>query len=88
MSGRAAAGAYEYFLFKGGVSANTTQNWYLRSEYVTPTPTPDNPTPTGPIIAPTDPATPNVVQPPVPGGQPPEPGATPVTPVVEERGGV
>ncbi|MBN9137832.1 autotransporter outer membrane beta-barrel domain-containing protein [Phyllobacterium sp.] len=88
LSGRAAAGAYEYFLFKGGVSANTTQNWYLRSEYVTPTPTPDNPTPTGPIIAPTDPATPNVVQPPVPGGQPPEPGATPVTPVVEERGGV
>ncbi|MGN8021673.1 autotransporter family protein [Phyllobacterium sp. 22229] len=91
LNGRAAAGAYEYFLFKGGVSANTAQNWYLRSEYVTPTPTPDNPTPVGPIIAPTDPTTPNVVQPPVSTGggvQPPEPGATPVTPVVEERGGV
>jgi type V secretory pathway adhesin AidA len=26
-----AAGAYEYFLFKGGVTAGTAQNWYLRS---------------------------------------------------------
>ncbi|WP_448154063.1 autotransporter outer membrane beta-barrel domain-containing protein, partial [Lactiplantibacillus pentosus] len=29
-----AAGAYEYFLFKGGVTANTTENWYLRSTLV------------------------------------------------------
>ncbi|KAB2676588.1 autotransporter domain-containing protein [Brucella tritici] len=34
LNGRAAAGAYEYFLFKGGVSANTTENWYLRSTLV------------------------------------------------------
>ena len=34
-----AAGAYEYFLFKGGVSAGTAENWYLRSTLVTgPTP--------------------------------------------------
>ena len=26
-----AAGAFEYFLFKGGVSAGTGENWYLRS---------------------------------------------------------
>lgn len=26
-----AAGAYEYFLFKGGVTAGTGENWYLRS---------------------------------------------------------
>lgn len=34
LDGRVAAGAYEYFLFKGGVSANTTENWYLRSTLV------------------------------------------------------
>ncbi len=34
LNGRAAAGAYEYFLFRGGVSANTTENWYLRSTLV------------------------------------------------------
>ncbi len=28
------AGAYEYFLFKGGVSAGTGENWYLRSTIV------------------------------------------------------
>ncbi|MDH7791322.1 autotransporter outer membrane beta-barrel domain-containing protein [Ochrobactrum sp. AN78] len=34
LNGRVAAGAYEYFLFKGGVSANTNENWYLRSTLV------------------------------------------------------
>jgi type V secretory pathway adhesin AidA len=29
-----AAGAYEYFLFKGGVSTGTGENWYLRSTLV------------------------------------------------------
>lgn len=36
-----AAGAYEYFLFKGGVSGGTSENWYLRSTLasgVTPAP--------------------------------------------------
>ena len=28
------AGAYKYYLFKGGVSANTGENWYLRSSIV------------------------------------------------------
>lgn len=38
-----AAGAYEYFLFKGGVSGGTAENWYLRSTLVaaaTPAPSP------------------------------------------------
>lgn len=38
-----AAGAYEYFLFKGGVSAGSSENWYLRSTLVagvTPAPAP------------------------------------------------
>lgn len=47
LNGRAAAGAYEYFLFKGGVTANTSENWYLRSTLVPgsgPPPVPgDNP---------------------------------------------
>jgi outer membrane autotransporter protein len=34
LNGRVAAGAYEYFLFKGGVSANTGENWYLRSTLI------------------------------------------------------
>ncbi len=34
LNGRVAAGAYEYFLFRGGVSANTNENWYLRSTLV------------------------------------------------------
>jgi outer membrane autotransporter protein len=45
------AGAYTYYLFKGGVSAGTADNWYLRSSVAaaaTPTPTP---TPTGPLAA-------------------------------------
>lgn len=46
LSGRAAAGAYEYLLFYGGRSEtggnSNDQNWYLRSTLI-PTPTPDNP---------------------------------------------
>ncbi|HWW59607.1 MAG TPA: hypothetical protein VN047_22150, partial [Sphingopyxis sp.] len=41
---RVAVGAFEYYLFKGGVSAGTTDNWYLRSTLVTPPPAP-TPTP-------------------------------------------
>ncbi len=35
---RVAVGAFEYYLFKGGVSAGTGDNWYLRSTLVTPPP--------------------------------------------------
>lgn len=34
LSGGISVGAYEYFLFKGGVSAGTADNWYLRSTIV------------------------------------------------------
>jgi outer membrane autotransporter protein len=34
LTDRVAAGAYEYYLFRGGVSANTGENWYLRSTLV------------------------------------------------------
>ncbi|OMP38896.1 autotransporter outer membrane beta-barrel domain-containing protein, partial [Stenotrophomonas sp. KAs 5-3] len=55
-----AAGAYEYFLFKGGVSAGTSENWYLRSTLVAgPAPAPNGsgingvpPPPTPPVAPP------------------------------------
>ncbi|WP_233283063.1 pertactin-like passenger domain-containing protein [Agrobacterium tumefaciens] len=34
LNSRVAAGAYEYYLFKGGVSAGPQDNWYLRSTIV------------------------------------------------------
>jgi len=55
--GSVSAGAYSYYLFKGGVSAGTSENWYLRStvpvaQQVTPPPTPLDPAPLPVIIAP------------------------------------
>jgi outer membrane autotransporter protein len=68
------AGAYTYYLFKGGVSAGTADNWYLRSSLATtPTPTPA-PTPT-PTPAPTPTPTPS--GPLAAGGTPPLPSAPP-----------
>lgn len=37
LSAPAAAGAFEYYLFKGGAGAGTEENWYLRSTLTTPT---------------------------------------------------
>lgn len=46
------AGPYRYFLYRGGVSAGTTENWYLRSSAPPPpVPTPDNPNPVAPQLA-------------------------------------
>jgi len=58
------AGAYEYYLFKGGVSAGTGDNWYLRSTIVP-----------GPVAAPVV-VIPN--PPPVVPGEPPQPTPPPV----------
>ncbi|RYD44061.1 MAG: autotransporter outer membrane beta-barrel domain-containing protein, partial [Sphingomonadales bacterium] len=41
---RVAVGAYEYFLFRGGTTTGTGENWYLRST-LPPPPTPATPTP-------------------------------------------
>ncbi|URQ75393.1 MAG: autotransporter outer membrane beta-barrel domain-containing protein [Candidatus Ochrobactrum gambitense] len=60
-----AAGAYQYYLFKGGVSANTAENWYLRSTIV------QGITPTAPVV-------PTPVPLPAPGVAPPSADATPV----------
>jgi outer membrane autotransporter protein len=61
------AGAYTYYLFKGGVSAGTADNWYLRSSLAavpTPTPTPAS----SPTAAPAPTPTPTPTPAPVPAG--------------------
>lgn len=92
LNGRVAAGAYEYYLFKGGVSAGTSDNWYLRSAYVAPIPTPDNPDPEVPILT-TPPDGTSEIQPPLvtpgnPSPKPPNSGATPISPEIMNIGGV
>src|SRR3546814_8245522 len=52
---RVAVGAYEYFLFRGGTTAGTGENWYLRSTLPPapePTPEPETPPPPAPAPAP------------------------------------
>jgi autotransporter family porin len=69
-----AAGAFEYFLFKGGISEGTSENWYLRSTLVTPpasppptpAPSPDPLQPTPPPVSPTTPEPPAPPPPPLP----------------------
>jgi len=85
LNGRVAAGAYEYFLFKGGVSANTQENWYLRSTIVNNTEAAPAPNPTQrPAPAPqpepvdTSPPPPPSTLPPV---QPPSEGSPTTEPV-------
>ncbi|MER8629126.1 autotransporter outer membrane beta-barrel domain-containing protein [Mesorhizobium opportunistum] len=67
-----AAGAFEYYLFKGGVSAGSGENWYLRSTLITPT---------SPAAAPSalEPA-PNL-QPEPPAAEPPPPPPSDLPPV-------
>lgn len=57
--GPISVGAYDYHLFKGGVTAGTTNNWYLRSSVQAPPPFPgpedppvDLPHPVTPLPAP------------------------------------
>ena len=85
LTGPVAAGAFEYLLFKGGVSENTSQNWYLRSTLVAPpapAPTPDEPNPPSPPPPAPGPAPDPLVPPPPPLlPTPPEPPATPPPPL-------
>lgn len=72
LKGSVSAGAYEYLLFKGGVTAGTENNWYLRSSVVAVPP---------PVVAP-EPSTPPVVVP-VPPIPAPQPVVDPDEPPVE-----
>lgn len=66
------AGAYQYYLFKGGVTAGTENNWYLRSSVVA----------VQPPALPPDPPAPRVIIP-VPPIAPVPPVTAPDEPVVE-----
>lgn len=78
------AGAYQYYLFKGGVTAGSENSWFLRSSVVTPPavaavpeqPVPGQPTPQPPLppVAPTPAA-----------GTPPLPVAAPGESIVLYR---
>lgn len=79
LQGRAVAGAYDYFLYKGGVSTPDDGNWYLRSEYVPPVDPPVDPPidpPVDPPVDPVDPTTPPV-DPPIDPLDPPLPPQPP-----------
>ncbi|MCR4539921.1 autotransporter outer membrane beta-barrel domain-containing protein [Pseudomonas sp. 18.1.10] len=65
LAGPVSAGAFEYRLFKGGVTAGTTENYYLRSTVPVTPPTPE-------IIIPLPSPYPD--EPPLP----PNPGITPI----------
>ena len=71
LSNSVAAGAFEYFLFKGGVTAGTAENWYLRSTLVSGS---ENPGSENPATQPTG----GDIELPGPGVEPPNAGATPV----------
>ncbi|UCI13624.1 autotransporter outer membrane beta-barrel domain-containing protein [Mesorhizobium sp. B2-1-1] len=60
-----AAGAFEYYLFKGGVTAGRAENWYLRSSLITPTSPAAAPPGIGPTAAP-EPEPPATEPPPPP----------------------
>ncbi|MDN7142667.1 autotransporter outer membrane beta-barrel domain-containing protein [Pseudomonas sp. JQ170] len=82
LNGSLSAGAYEYYLFKGGVTAGSENNWYLRSSVVAVSPQalpPPAPAPAAVVpVAPIPPVTP-VVAPDEPPVEPPT--AQPVAPV-------
>ncbi|MDF3934993.1 autotransporter outer membrane beta-barrel domain-containing protein, partial [Pseudomonas citronellolis] len=59
-------GAYQYYLFKGGLTAGTENSWYLRSSVAAPPPAPPEPPP--PPLPPPPPEEP--APPPVPPEEP------------------
>ena len=84
LNGPVAAGAYEYYLFKGGVSAGSNENWYLRSTLISsstdPAPAPDPLEPTPPPPQPEAPEAEPPAPPPVAPPPPVPPEATPADP--------
>ncbi|PBB66082.1 autotransporter outer membrane beta-barrel domain-containing protein [Mesorhizobium sp. WSM4312] len=77
LDGPVAAGAFEYYLFKGGVSAGSEENWYLRSTLITPT----TPAAAPPTVEPPPPVEP---VPPAAEPPPPPPSELPPTPPPSE----
>lgn len=61
LKGSVSAGAYEYYLFKGGVTAGSENNWYLRSSVAAvQQPVIPPPPPEPPVIVPVPPVPPTL----------------------------
>ena len=81
-------GAYNYFLFRGGVSAGSQNSWFLRSALVAPPQPSPTPAPDTPVSPPTPaPGTPPLPPAPAPGEAPiplfrPEVAVQAVVPIV------
>ncbi len=75
LSAPVAAGAFEYYLFKGGVGAGSEENWYLRSTLTTPA-TPAAAPPTNEPAPEPEPIPPATEPPPPPSELPPVPVPT------------
>jgi len=81
LKGSVSAGAYQYYLFKGGVTAGTENNWYLRSSVVAVAPLAIPIPPAAPVIP--QATVPVAVAPPTVSADEPAvepPTATPVAP--------
>ncbi|BAT61098.1 pertactin autotransporter precursor [Variibacter gotjawalensis] len=77
-----AAGAYEYFLFRGGVTPGLADNYYLRSQNLPGSqPLPPAPVPRTPPAPPAPPPTDGTPAPP-PAAVPPAQGLPPTTPPI------
>jgi len=74
------AGAYQYFLFKGGVTAGSENSWYLRSSVPATAPPPTAPPFTPPVTPPVVPPVVPPVTPPVDPTVPPLDPADPTAP--------
>lgn len=80
LSGRVAAGAYEYNLVRGGQTEDSAQNWYLVTNEPPPTPPDPNPPPQPEPPPPPPPAPEPPAPPPVDENVPPEPPEPPPPP--------
>ena len=75
LKGSLSAGAYQYYLFKGGVTAGSENNWYLRSSVVAVPP----PTVPPVVVPPVVPPAPPPIEQPAPEVDPDEPAVEPPT---------
>jgi outer membrane autotransporter protein len=84
--GRVTAGAFDYFLFRGGVTPGTQDSWFLRNAIVAPPVTPPGTTPPGttpPGTTPPGTTPPELIPTPTPApGTPPLPTPVPGAPPI------
>ncbi|NYI01145.1 autotransporter outer membrane beta-barrel domain-containing protein [Cupriavidus plantarum] len=85
--GSVSAGAYTYYLYRGGVTAGTADSWYLRSTVPPAPPGPPSTTTPNTPNTPNTPDTPNAPPPPDAPGAPIAAPGTPPLPVVPAGSG-